>query len=76
MTLPTADANRTKYTLDEADLPTRWYNIQADATLPRAAPGAGFGYPSPHLLQVCRCRFAQAQYISASGVLQQDRGGG
>ena len=30
MTQRTAAAQRTKYVLDETDLPTQWYNIQAD----------------------------------------------
>src|SRR5215510_3069084 len=34
MTQRTAAAQRTKYVLDEADLPTQWYNIQADLKTP------------------------------------------
>src|SRR6266849_3219859 len=34
MTQRTAVAQRTKYVLDEADLPTQWYNIQADLKTP------------------------------------------
>ncbi len=34
MTQRTAAAQRTKYILDEADLPTQWYNIQADLKTP------------------------------------------
>src|SRR5438105_13173554 len=34
MTQHTAAAQRTKYVLDEADLPTQWYNIQADLRTP------------------------------------------
>src|ERR671924_728377 len=34
MTQHTAAAQRTKYVLDEADLPTQWYNIQADLKTP------------------------------------------
>jgi hypothetical protein len=34
MTERTAAAQRTKYVLDEADLPTQWYNIQADLKTP------------------------------------------
>jgi len=30
----TADRNRTKHVLDERDIPTRWYNIQADLKTP------------------------------------------
>ena len=29
-----ADKNRTKFTLDEKDIPTKWYNIQADFKTP------------------------------------------
>src|SRR3989475_6924109 len=29
-----SDKNRTKFLLDEKDLPTKWYNIQADLTSP------------------------------------------
>jgi tryptophan synthase beta chain len=39
-----ADRQRTKYTLDEADLPTQWYNIQADLKTPLPPvlhPGTG-----------------------------------
>ena len=28
------DRNRTKFTLDEKDIPTKWYNIQADFKTP------------------------------------------
>ena len=28
------DRNRTKFTLDEKDMPTQWYNIQADLPTP------------------------------------------
>src|ERR671924_1792434 len=44
MTQHTAAAQRTKYVLDEADLPTQWYNIQADlktAAPPVLHPGTG-----------------------------------
>jgi tryptophan synthase beta chain len=34
MTQRTAAAHNTKYVLDEADLPTQWYNIQADLKTP------------------------------------------
>src|SRR5262250_1574297 len=34
MTQRTTDTQRTKYVLDEADLPTQWYNIQADLKTP------------------------------------------
>ena len=34
MTQRTAAAQRTKYVLDETDLPTQWYNIQADLKTP------------------------------------------
>src|SRR3989449_1178490 len=34
MTERTTAAQRTKYVLDEADLPTQWYNIQADLKTP------------------------------------------
>src|SRR5437870_13814294 len=34
MTQHAMDAHRTKYVLDEADLPTQWYNIQADLRTP------------------------------------------
>jgi tryptophan synthase beta chain len=34
----TADRNRIKYLLDERDIPTRWYNIQADFKTPLAPP--------------------------------------
>ena len=34
MTQHTAAAQRTKYVLDETDLPTQWYNIQADLKTP------------------------------------------
>src|SRR5262249_50655240 len=34
MTQRTPAAQRTKYVLDEADLPTQWYNIQADLKTP------------------------------------------
>jgi tryptophan synthase beta chain len=34
MTQRTAAAQRTKYILDEADLPAQWYNIQADLKTP------------------------------------------
>jgi tryptophan synthase beta chain len=40
----TADSHRTKYSLDEADLPTHWYNIQADLQTPMPPvmhPGTG-----------------------------------
>ena len=38
------DTHRTKYVLDEADLPTQWYNIQADLQTPASPvlhPGTG-----------------------------------
>src|SRR5919197_5491531 len=44
MTQRTAAAQRTKYVLDEADLPTQWYNIQADLKTPLPPvlhPGTG-----------------------------------
>src|SRR5499433_3089970 len=44
MTPHATDANRTKYVLDEADLPTQWYNIQADLKTPAPPvlhPGTG-----------------------------------
>src|SRR5262245_40784813 len=34
MTQQATAAHRTKYVLDEADLPTQWYNIQADLKTP------------------------------------------
>jgi len=34
MTQRTTAAQRTKYVLDETDLPTQWYNIQADLQTP------------------------------------------
>src|ERR671922_2119246 len=40
----TVDTRRTKYSLDEADLPTHWYNIQADLKTPLPPvmhPGTG-----------------------------------
>ncbi|MBI2153778.1 MAG: TrpB-like pyridoxal phosphate-dependent enzyme [Candidatus Rokubacteria bacterium] len=39
-----ADKNRTKYLLDEKDIPTKWYNIQADLKTPLPPvlhPGTG-----------------------------------
>src|ERR671918_2075463 len=39
-----ADRNRTKFTLEEKDIPTKWYNIQADLktpTPPVLHPGTG-----------------------------------
>jgi len=40
------DKNRTKFLLDEKDLPTRWYNIQADLKTPLAPPlHPGTGQP-------------------------------
>jgi tryptophan synthase beta chain len=36
MSTHSSDQNRTKYTLDETQIPTQWYNIQAD--LPRPLP--------------------------------------
>src|SRR5262249_51627300 len=39
-----ADKNRTKFLLDEKDLPTKWYNIQADLKSPLPPvlhPGTG-----------------------------------
>ena len=36
--------NRTKFTLDEKDIPTKWYNIQADLKTPAPPvlhPGTG-----------------------------------
>ncbi len=44
MNLPAGDPHRTKYLLDEADLPTQWYNIQADLHTPLPPvmhPGTG-----------------------------------
>ena len=38
------DRNRTKFLLDEKDIPTKWYNIQADLKTP--AP-AGRCTPAP-----------------------------
>ena len=38
------DGERTKYLLDEADIPRQWYNIQADLHAPAPAvlhPGTG-----------------------------------
>jgi tryptophan synthase beta chain len=41
-----AEKNRTKYLLDERDIPTRWYNIQADFKTPLAPPlHPGTGQP-------------------------------
>jgi tryptophan synthase beta chain len=41
-----AERNRTKYLLDEKDIPTRWYNIQADVKTPLAPPlHPGTGQP-------------------------------
>jgi tryptophan synthase beta chain len=40
----TADRNRTKFLLDEKDIPTKWYNIQADLKTPAPPvlhPGTG-----------------------------------
>jgi hypothetical protein len=40
----TPDRNRTKYVLDEKDIPTKWYNIQADLKTPAPPvlhPGTG-----------------------------------
>src|SRR5499427_916801 len=46
MTQRTAAAQRTKYVLDEADLPTQWYNIQADLKTPVPPPlHPGTGQP-------------------------------
>src|SRR5882724_12264696 len=40
------DRNRTKYTLDEREIPTRWYNIQADFKTPLPPPlHPGTGQP-------------------------------
>ena len=42
----TPDKNRTKYLLDERDIPTKWYNIQADLKTPLAPPlHPGTGQP-------------------------------
>ena len=44
MTQRATAAHRTKYVLDEADLPTQWYNIQADLKTPAPPvlhPGTG-----------------------------------
>src|SRR5499433_1974001 len=44
MTQPATAVHRTKYVLDEADLPTQWYNIQADLQTPAPPvmhPGTG-----------------------------------
>jgi tryptophan synthase beta chain len=44
MTQPATHADRIKYTLDEADLPRQWYNIQADLQTPLPPvlhPGTG-----------------------------------
>ncbi len=46
MTQHTAAAQRTKYVLDEADLPTQWYNIQADCTEPDAWNGHSIPLPA------------------------------
>ena len=44
--MPPADKNRTKFLLDEKDIPTKWYNIQADLKSPLPPvlhpPGQGF----------------------------------
>jgi tryptophan synthase beta chain len=41
-----ADRHRTKYLLDEKDIPTRWYNIQADFKTPLPPPlHPGTGQP-------------------------------
>src|SRR2546427_11029939 len=42
--MPPADKNRTKFLLDEKDIPTQWYNIQADLKSPLPPvlhPGTG-----------------------------------
>src|SRR5215470_15399330 len=42
--MASSDKNRTKFLLDEKDLPTKWYNIQADLPSPLPAvlhPGTG-----------------------------------
>ena len=42
--MPPADKNRTKFLLDEKDIPTKWYNIQADLKSPLPPvlhPGTG-----------------------------------
>jgi tryptophan synthase beta chain len=42
----TPDKNRTKYVLDEREIPTKWYNIQADLKTPVAPPlHPGTGQP-------------------------------
>ena len=35
------DKHRTKFLLDEKDIPTRWYNIQADLKTPLAPMAEG-----------------------------------
>ena len=41
-----SDTSRTKILLDEQDIPTRWYNIQADLPTPLAPPlHPGTGQP-------------------------------
>jgi tryptophan synthase beta chain len=41
-----SDASRTKIVLDEKDIPTKWYNIQADLSTPLAPPlHPGTGQP-------------------------------
>jgi len=46
MAKPATDRHRTKYLLDEKDIPTRWYNIQADLKTPLAPPlHPGTGQP-------------------------------
>src|SRR5687767_15302215 len=44
--MATPDKNRTKYLLDEKEIPTKWYNIQADLKTPAAPPlHPGTGQP-------------------------------
>ena len=46
MAKASADKHRTKFLLDEKDIPTRWYNIQADLKTPLAPPlHPGTGQP-------------------------------
>jgi tryptophan synthase beta chain len=37
MAAKTTDKNRTKFLLDEKDIPSKWYNIQADLKTPAPA---------------------------------------
>jgi tryptophan synthase beta chain len=52
MARTSTDASRTKYLLDERDIPTRWYNIQADLKTPAPPvlhPGTGQPIGPPDL---------------------------